>query len=284
MKHFALIALALALAGVAAAQATGMSGYNKMKIDHAGQITGNLSGAIEEMSGGVRIVLLSDDEAKGNLPIAADKITFAWGEGSQPKSIILTGNVRIQHPDADVTAEKAEWDFGSGQLVFTGNPVMNSPRAQNMKGDKMTFNMQKGTFAVTGVSISELPLNEMGGLGGAGGGAGLTEGDVSDWPGLVNALKAGGGPASHITGMIDPENRKRLMETPTDLVVENKGVLIKQINTLMQAPAFYSAEAWSGIALPEGVAEKLASRDLEASERVEVNKTAFKAAFPAFMN
>ena len=261
MKHFAFTALALTFAGIAAAQATGMSGYNKMKIDHAGQITGNLSGAIEEMSGGVRIVLLSDDEAKGNLPIAADKITFAWGEGSQPKSIILTGNVRIQHPDADVTAEKAEWDFGSGQLVFTGNPIMNSPRAQNMKGDKMTFNMQKGTFAVTGVSISELPLNEMGGLGGA-----------------------GGGPASHITGMIDPENRKRLMETPTELVVENNRMLIKQINALMQAPAFYNAEAWSGITLPEGVAEKLASRDLEAAERVEVNKTAFKAAFASYMN
>jgi len=63
MKHIAFTALALALAGIAAAQPTGMSGYNKMKIDHAGQITGNLSGAIEEMSGGVRIVLLSDDEA-----------------------------------------------------------------------------------------------------------------------------------------------------------------------------------------------------------------------------
>jgi len=284
MKHLTLIALTVAVASLAVAQAPGMNGYSRMKIDHAGQITGNLSGAIEEMSGGVRIELLSDDEAKGNLPIAADKITFAWGEGSQPKSIILTGNVRIKHPDADVTAEKAEWDFASGQLVFTGNPVMNSPRAQNMKGEKMTFNMQKGTFAVTGVSISELPLNEMGGLGGAGGGAGLSEGDVADWPGLINALKAGGGPAGHIMSQIPEENRKMLMDTPTDLVVQNKGRLIKQMGQLMQSPSFYNEQAWSGITLPEGTAEKLASRDLETSERVAVNKVAFKAAFAPFMN
>ncbi len=132
MKPLTLTALLIAAASLATAQAPGMNGYSRMKIDHAGQITGNLSGAIEEMSGGVRIELLSDDEAKGNLPIAADKITFAWGEDSQPKSIVLTGNVRIKHPDADVTAEKAEWDFASGQLVLKVNHVMIIRRALNL--------------------------------------------------------------------------------------------------------------------------------------------------------
>jgi hypothetical protein len=285
MKHILTTAIALASAGLCMAQAPSMSGYNKMKIDHAGQVTGNFQGAIQEMIGDVRIELLSDDAAQGNLPIAADSIKFEWVEGSsQPKKIILTGNVRIKHPDADVTAEKAEWNFENGELVFTGSPVMNSPQAQNMRGDKMTLNMAKGTFVVTGVSLPSLDLNSMGGLGGISGGGGpLSESDIADWPGLVNALKAGGGAAGHITSMIEPGNRKRLLETPTDLVVENKGMLLKQLNSLLSQPGFYNPTAWGSATVPEETATKLTQKDLPPNELPPNNTIAFKAAFAPYV-
>lgn len=279
-----ILATALLLAGLPVfAQAGSMGGYSKMKIEQAGAIVGNFSGAIEEMSGGVRIVLLSGDEAKGDLPIAADKITFEWAEGgSQPRLIVLTGNVRIKHPEADITAGKAEWNFETGELVFTGNPVMNSPRAQNMQGEKMALNMETGTFSVIGgVKIPEIDLGSMGGGAAGGGGGGLSDAEVSDWTGLVNALKQGGGAAGHITGLIDPQNRQMLKDNPTDLVVQNKGMLLKQLNALLARPDFYNAAAWSGTPVDADTAAKLADANLDEAGRKAANKAAFKAAFAA---
>lgn len=264
-----------------------MGGYSSMKIDRAGQIVGNFNGAIEEMSGGVSIVLLSDDPAKGNLPIKADRITFEWAEdGGQPRLIVLTGDVRITHPQADIAAEKAEWNFESGELVFTGNPVMNSPKAQDMRGSRMVLNMEAGTFRVEGVSIDTLPLGGMTGGGGSGGGGGMSESEIGDWPGFVNALKGGqaGTPAGHLLSLLDPGARQTLQDTPTDLVVQNKGKLMGQLNKLWAAPQFYNASAWSGVALPEEVKGKLEDPNLEAGERATQNKAAFRAAFAPFMN
>lgn len=281
-----ILAAALLLAATTAtAQSGGMGGYSKMKIEQAGAILGNFNGAIEEMSGGVRIVLLSEDPAKGNLPIAANTITFEWAEGGgQPRLIILSGDVRIQHPEADITAGRAEWNFETGELVFTGNPKMNSPRAQNMQGEKMVLNMETGTFAVTGgVRIPEIDLGSMGGGAAGGGGGALSDGEVSDWAGLVNALKQGGGPAGHITGLIDPENRKMLMDTPTELVVENRSRLLKQLNALLAQPDFYNAAAWSGVSVPEEAAATLAAADAEPAARTAANEAAFKAAFAPFV-
>ncbi|MFM1918977.1 MAG: OstA-like protein [Candidatus Hydrogenedentota bacterium] len=280
-----ILATALLLAGLPVfAQAGSMGGYSKMKIEQAGAIVGNFNGAIEEMSGGVRIVLLSGDEAKGDLPIAADKITFEWAEGGgQPRLIVLTGNVRIKHPEADITAGKAEWNFETGELVFTGNPVMNSPRAQNMQGEKMALNMETGTFSVIGgVKIPEIDLGSMGGGAAGGGGGGLSEGDIADWPGLVNALKQGGGAAGHITGLIDPQNRQMLMDNPTDLVVQNKGMLLKQLNALLARPDFYNAAAWSGTPVDAETAAKLGDAGLDDAGRKAANKAAFKTAFAPY--
>jgi hypothetical protein len=291
MKKLFTAAVALALAASATAQMGGK--YGRMKIDHAGEIIGNFKGAIERMSGGVKLELISDDPAQGNLPIAADTITFEWVDGStQPKQIVLTGNVRIRHPEADVTSEKAVWDFSTGKLTFSGNPVMDSPKAQNMRGGTMTLNMNDGTFQVTNVKIDSIDLGSagggmsLGGSGGGGGGAALSDGDITDWAGLVNELKAGGGnagtPAGHIVGMLGQKERGMLMDTPTDVVVANKGALLKQLNALLATKQFYNAAAWQGVNLPQETAAKLAAGDTPDAERAALNAAAFKAAFAKY--
>lgn len=290
MRNITTAAIACLLAGAAMAQMGGK--YGKMKIEHAGQITGNFKGAIESMTGGVKLELLSDDPAQGNLPIAADSIKFEWVEGStQPARIVLEGDVRIKHPEADVAAQKAVWDFTTGELTFTGSPVMNSPRAQNMRGDKMTLNMNNGTFNVTGVSLPMLDLNAGGGGGISGpatGGGALSASDIQDWPGLVNNLKSNAKndntPGGHIVGMLDPKARGMLLDTPTETVVEHKGDLLKQLNKLLPLKQFYAAEAWQGVALPEETTKALTSADTPEADRTKANVAAFKAAFSAYTN
>jgi len=286
MRSLIACAAAAALASGAMAQGMGMGGYGSMAIEKAGQIVGGFDGTIKEMSGGVSIVLKSDDSAKEDLPIQASSITFEWPEGqAQPSRIVLSGNVRIKHPEADVSAERADWNFDSGELVFTGKPVMNSTRVQGMTGEKMTLDMEKGTFSVTGVSV---PMLELGGAGGGGGGPDLLRADsVADWTGFVNALKAAsgaeGGPGKHILSLIESGNRQQLLNTPTNLVVENNGLLVKQFNALLPREDFYNAGAWSGVALNEEAQALAAKETLTAAERTRFNRLAFNAAFAAYL-
>ncbi|MBI1321288.1 MAG: hypothetical protein GC168_20375 [Candidatus Hydrogenedens sp.] len=281
-----ILAAALALLTAAAQAQTGMGGYASMAIEKAGQITGGFDGTIQEMSGGVSIVLKSDDPEKSDLPIQAGSITFDWPQGqAQPSRIVLSGNVRIKHPDADVSADRADWNFDTGELVFTGNPVMTSARVQGMKGEKMTLDMEKGTFSVTGVSVPMLDLN---GAGGAGGADMLRPDAIADMAGLVNALKAAwsaeaASPGKHILSLIESGNRQQLLNSPTNLVVENSKLLLKQLNALLPREDFYNAGAWAGVALGDEAQALAAKETLEEKERTHLNRLAFNAAFAAYM-
>jgi hypothetical protein len=217
MKGFPkLIALGLAVcaAAVAGAQDQGLGGYSSMEID-AGQMKGNFAtGAIDEMTGGVKIRLLSGDEKLKPLPIKAQTMKFTWAEGaSTPSLIIMETGVEVNHPDASITADRAEWNFETGALVFTGNPVVNNERIKGLRGDRMTLNLKDNTFQVDRVRADQVPLQGIDGGAAAGGGAMLvSEGDVKDWAGRIAAqraeLKDGGpAPARQITGLLSPDKQ-----------------------------------------------------------------------------
>ena len=129
-----------------------VSGYSSMDYK-AGYMESSFDGKIEKMSDGVKITLKSDDAAKKPLPITSREVKFSWPEkgGSQPSKIVIEGKVVVEHPDASVHAEKAEWDFEKGILTFTGSPVMKSPKMPDgIEAQKVVLNFNDGRVQVYG--------------------------------------------------------------------------------------------------------------------------------------
>lgn len=293
MKGFPkLIALGLAVCAAAAAgaQDQGLGGYSSMEID-AGQMKGNFAtGAIDEMTGGVKIRLLSGDEKLKPLPIKAQSMKFTWAEGaSTPSLIIMEKGVEVTHPEASITADRAEWNFETGALVFTGNPVVNNERIKGLRGDRMTLNLKDNTFQVDRVRADQVPLQGIDGGTAAGGGAMLvSEGDVKDWAGLITALRAelkdgGPSPARQITGLLSPDKQKMLTTMDTAVLLENKGELVKVLNNAVKSPKLYDEAAWAGKTLPDEAKTLLGAAERTPADQARLNRLLLHAAYPALV-
>lgn len=284
-------AVCLLAAAAAAAQeaATDLGGYNAMEIE-AGRMKGNFAtGAIEEMTDGVRIRLLSDQPDTKPLPISARSMKFTWSEGKNvPDRILMEGDVQVNHPDASITADRAEWDFNSGALVFSGNPVVNNDRIKGLRGDRMTLNLKTNTFEVSRVRADQVPLQAGDAAAGTGGGGagGLSESDITDWNGLIAVLREQGGaqassPGQRILSLLEQDERSLLMTLDTSVLLKRKGDMLKLINRLLRRPDFYSAEAWSNTKLPQEAQQLLDRKnELSPEEQARLNRLLLHAAYP----
>lgn len=284
-------AVCLLAAAAAAAQeaATDLGGYNAMEIE-AGRMKGNFAtGAIEEMTDGVRIRLLSDQPDTKPLPISARSMKFTWSEGKNvPDRILMEGDVQVNHPDASITADRAEWDFNSGALVFSGNPVVNNDRIKGLRGDRMTLNLKTNTFEVSRVRADQVPLQAGDAAAGTGGGGagGLSESDITDWNGLIAVLREQGGaqtpsPGLRILSLLTQDERSLLMTLDTSVLLKRKGDMLKLINRLLRRPDFYSAEAWSAVTLPQEAQQLLDRKnELNPEEQARLNRLLLHAAYP----
>jgi len=286
-RKMVLTILALAMLPVAAQMQDSMGGYTSMEIE-AGSMKGNFAtGAIEEMTGGVRIRLLSDDPALESLPIEANRMGFTWAEGrTTPSKIIMEGKVKVKHPDAEVTAGRAEWDFESGELLFSGDPVVNSERLKGLRGDRMILNLKTNTFEVSQVRADQVPLH---GAGPAASGQGSAEeiraGDVEDWGRLIEAIKKEAGsdapsPGRQILSQMSAQNQQLLMQMDTSLLVERKEDILRLMNSILGNPKFYSEDAWAGVALPEEARQLLEAKDLDKAGQAKLNRLLIEAAYP----
>jgi hypothetical protein len=272
---------------------TGMGGYERMEIEHVGLMDGTLDGRINKMSGGVKIKLISGKPDMKDLPIRAKTMTFSYKEGgTKPSRIVLEGGVDIQHPQASVTADKADWDMEKGELVFTGNPVMKSERVKEMRGSKMILNFEKNAFQVTDVRIPEFDTSQAGPAPGAGGASSaapaLSEADVTDWPGLIGALKtaaaaAAPSPGKQLAARGGEQMQAALKSMPVEDILQNKAMVLKAVNGILKKPGFYSKAAWEGVALGDEVNGLLAKDKLNAEEQVRQNYLLLQAAFPSFI-
>jgi len=286
-----VLLLALGFAWIAAAQDLKGGGYTKMKIEKVGSCKGSFGGAfrIHSMTGGVSIVLKSDDPAQKDLPIRAQSMTFDWPEGAdQPKRLVLEGNVQIEHPQASVAAERAEWDFESGKLVFTGNPKMDSERAKGLRASRITLNFKTNQLEAEDMSIDEAPMNSAGGLGSSADPNLLTEADIKDWPGFIEAIKAdqkkeGACPGKQLAAKLGAEAQAALKNMATDMLAQNKGGLLKKINKVLEQPGLYGKEAWSGVTLDDETKALLDKKERTPAEQIRQNRLLLQAAFPAFV-
>lgn len=274
---------------------SGMGGYGRMEIEHVGLMDGTLDGRINKMAGGVRIKLIADKPEMKDLPIRAKTMVFTYAEGAtKPTRIVLEGDVEIDHPQASVRAEKADWDMEKGELVFTGNPVMRSDRVKEMRGSKMVLNFEKNAFQVSDVRIPEFDTNQAApapGNGGNGGGcapAVLSEGSVSDWAGFIDALKAaqaapGASPGKQLVTRAGEQTQSALQSMATADIVKNKALVLKALNGVLVKKGFYSREAWANVTLGDEVKALLAKPSLTPEEQARQNLLLLQAAFPNFI-
>lgn len=270
----------------APAQGSGMSGYSSMEID-AGHMKGNFAtGAIDEMSDGVKIRLLSDDPDKKPLPIKAQTMKFTWKEGqSTPSTIVMDRNVEVNHPDAQITAGHAEWNFDSGEVVFTGDPVVNNEKIKGLRGEKMMLNVKTNNFEVTRVRADQVPLQGMEGPGGKGDPSLLREGDVKDWAALIGLLRTeakaeGVTPGKQIVSQISADNQKLLMSVDTAVLLQRKGDIVKLVNSVLKSPKLFNAAAWQGRTLGEEAQKLIAAEKRSPEEQTRLNRLLLGAAYP----
>ncbi len=263
--------------------------YSSMKIEKVGKLKGTLNQgmSIREMSGGVSIVLLSQEPNTPNMPIKADKMTFEWEEGrNSPVLIRMEGKVYLEHPEGKLTAEKAVWDFKREVVEFTGNPTLDSPKAQGLKGSKIVMDFKNNTIDIENLQADMIPLQVEGSGGGAETGLPLlTESDVSDWNGFIVELKKQGQadgmtPGKYLLSKFDGDARSQFLSAPNDLILKRKQDLVKQINRLLRKSDFYNKEAWTKITIPETANELLKKGNLTPQEQVQLNRLLLQCAFP----
>jgi hypothetical protein len=261
----------------------------------AGMMKGNIqTGKLDSLTGGVVIELLSDDASQPSLPIRANTITFEWKEGSSmPSKIKMDGNVDIKHPQGQIKAQHADWNLESGDLVFTGSPVMDSDTFKNLAAERIMINMETGAFSLEQTSVDKMPLKGADGggasSGGGGGGAAmpgdLTESDITDFEGLINTLKTqgkaeGDNPGKQILAKLNPTVRGMLESQETAVLVGAKADIIKQLNGVLRKPGMYKRAAWEGIALSDEVNALIAKKNQTPEEQSRQNRLLLQAAYP----
>jgi len=265
-----------------------LGGYNALDIDGVGVYVSDFNGRIESLSDGVRITLKSDDPANKPLPISANSMKFSYaGEsGTTPSLIVISGNVTIEHPDATVQSDKAEWNFKEGTLTFTGNAKISSPQIKEAQAEKVILNFNENRVEMHKMRAKEVPLS----------GASednrdpsfLREQDVADWPGFIAKIKKEAAsekasPGKRILGLMDEKVRNFLTTVPAETLLEDKSAILKQINKVMTNKNLYDESAWKGISIAPELTELLNKENLEPKQQTLLNRALIKAAYPGMI-
>ena len=284
------LALLLMIAAPLHAQG-GAEGYDVMSVK-AGLMKGNFNtGQMDSLTGGAFIVLKSSDGSKPEMPIKAGAITFTWKEGqTTPALIKMEGDVDIQHPDAKITAQHADWNLESGDLVFTGNPVMDSPALKGLRAQKISINLNTGAYELTQGEVDEAPLEGMGSESSAAIPGELAEGDITDWTGLIDAIKAqgkaeGDNPGKQVLKQLDEQTRGLLQNVDTPALLENKGAIVKKLNGVLRRSGMFKRSAWEsqGITLSDELEALIAVKQQTTEQQVRQNRLLLQAAWPAMI-
>ena len=116
----------------------------------------------------------------------------------------------------------------------------------------------------------------------------LTEADVTDFEGLINALKSqakesGDNPGKQVMAQLNPTVRGMLESQETSVLVGAKADVIKQLNAVIRKPGMYKRAAWDGIALSDEVKALIAKKDQTPEEQARQNRLLLNAAYPAMI-
>lgn len=288
MRHTLFTLILFTLAAATAFAQGGADGYDVMSVK-AGLMKGNFNtGQMDSLTGGAHIVLKASDGSKPDMPIKASAITFTWKEGqTTPALIKMEGNVDIRHPEAKITAQRADWDLESGDLVFTGNPVMDSPALKGLRAEKISINLNTGAYELVQGEVDEAPLEGMSNGGDAPIPGELVEGDVTDWAGFINTIKAqsqaeGPNPGKQVLGQLDEQTRGLLQDVDTPALLENKAAILKKLNGVIRRPGMFDREAWEsqGVTLSDEIEALLDIDPQTPEQQARQNRLLLDAAYP----
>ncbi|MCX8065302.1 MAG: hypothetical protein N3G21_09050 [Candidatus Hydrogenedentes bacterium] len=288
------ILIGLILPTLIQAQEANLGKYTSMKIERVGKLKGSFQGGmnIKEMTDGVSIVLLSDDTKTPPMPVKADRMFFEWEEGRKtPAKIIMEGKVYLEHPEGKLSAEKAVWDFVQERVEFTGNPVLDSPKAQGLKGSKIVLDFKNNTVDIENLRADMIPLQGSDFISGEDQEIAsylLSEKDIVDWNEFINELKRQAQsntdtPGKYLLSKFDSDARQQFISAPNELILQRKKDLLKQINTLLKKPDFYRETAWHNVQIPQEAKDLLSKPELTSGERIKLNRILLYSAFPKYI-
>ena len=281
----------------AAPEAKTVSGgkFNRLRLDKGRVVKFNIeTGALESITGGFDITVLSEKAGEGEVRLRGSSMQASGqsADGKGPEQIILEGDVVIDHPKANITAEKAEWNFAKNSLVFTGNPILNTDQVKGWRASRMELNMETGVFTSTDSQAAEVMMQRGEGSGEAASGgatAVLAVADVKDWPGLLTKIKAQGqaaeaSPGKQLLSLLDAKTREFFGALATDKAPGEKlqAQIVARLNSVLNSPRFYNADAWNGITLP-AEAQELVKKDLSSLSKpnlLKLNRMLLVAAYP----
>jgi lipopolysaccharide export system protein LptA len=288
------ILTALAVVFMATAAHGQNLGFRQIQFEtldlRAGEMIIDRAGNTINLVGDADIVLRSSDPNEGNIRLRASTvlINLASSETNEIRSMTMQNRVIVEHPDGTVRADRGEWDVQSGGLVFTGNPIVNSPMLKEVQGDRIEINLDTGEARVVNPKVSGIQFK-------AGNGERsqnpfhLSLASIVDWPLLIRTLQdqhasEAESPGKRILNLVDPQVRAALpnLDPSKEPVPEIKSAVVDQLNRVLGQSTFYTAEAWDGISItPE--AQALLDKGysvLTDSQVVELNRRLLEAAYP----
>ena len=264
----------------------GQHNYSSMDIETAPEVLLR-SGRLEWIKGGVVALLQPQDPKQEPLNMQGNEAYFEFSDPASmsPSRVELVGNVRVNGPEARVSANGAVINIANKELVFTGNVKGDTPALKGFEADKAIWYLATDRFWASPGKIREFELE------GDVDSSLLGAEDIRDWPGFLSKLQtqarsADPSPGRRIVELLGVDMARKLASLPTDrdLGPSTQDSIVKHINDLLERDDFYDEAAWSGIELGPEAAGLLGQRDtLEAGPRVRLNRLLFEAAYPGLV-
>ncbi len=294
MRAACLLMLALAAAGsptlTANAQQASLEGLDFQDVSfNAGWLSYDFRlSRVLEMTDGADLTFKPSTPGERPLRIRARMITWDWpesAEAAEPNAIDFEGNVIINHPQADIRANRGRWNVAGDAMVLSGNLTIELENNAEITGDQATLNLRTGVLDIGSPRGSGLLMRQQR----EGGSARLTLQDVSDWEGWLDQVNAerqadAASPGKHLWSRLDGAERSgfsTLSEAET-LVDDQKRLALNALNGLLADPALYDADAWAGMSLP-AEAQDLAAADAAAlaeQDMIRRNRWLLHTAYP----
>lgn len=229
---------------------------------------------------------LISGEEDGDLRIQGDEINFVYGEsaGTQPTQVIIIGNVRLEHPSAVVTSEKAEFHFDVGLVNFTGSPILYNQRTpEGVQTTRIELDLNTELISMFEAAgdlsfASEKKAAEA---------LLLIEKDISDWKDFLTTLRdqaaaQSPSPGRHILSLMDSQVRETLRAQTVEVLEGNKDQVLEHLNKLLDRSDFYVKTKWGPVSVPAELASMMETDPdkLSSVQQVWLNRSLMHEAYP----
>ena len=260
--------------------------FDRMSITRAPRV--KISEGRWHMQGGVALTLFSKDPAEKPLDIQASEIVFEWQPGEQPQKVDLKGEVKVDGEIGTISSQSALLDMATDTLVFTEKVKINSEAFPGITASRFTYHLADGSIEMDNMVTTDIiSLEHLGGESPAQDPLLLTVADITDWQGILSAIKAqaaaeAASPGKQLLTLLPEEARAQFnaLAPEAQLTAGMKKDFVGQLNNVLLRKDFYEAAAWDGVTLTEPVQALALAKPASGSDLIKLNRGLFEAAFP----